>query len=451
MPSALSVLFLPALLCATSAVGQTVAALPSAPKPMLFALAPVASAAGEEREHVASAVAVVAKHSSQAPLPLTHRFLQLDTFSHGQRYRSAAHSGGAHFIKNAQQRTVAIGHLKLDADDRYAIGFRASTGHYFNWAYADIYGNSFTKIILNTPLVHATYTPAEWTERTKAAVADLSHKLIIRGLQSAGWQMYPRELYFRATPVDAVTVEVGSFGIERGLSSEITTFDDDGYITGERIRFHDRKHLFFDQIGYTNAFFGKVGTPNFLDRTDTMNPKNTNYRQVFASRRINTHLSASAEYTYQLGTHALRQAVAIDTPEWRCIKKLHVEAYQRLNPVSFQGVTAAGGAGFAASADADVAKRFTANFGYAQIDKDNSSYGGSRYFHSVGFGLNGDSYSEGRRVFVRGALKLTNTLSAVSSYNHVVGPYVLTYDQENITAGMELNLKALLNTGKAIF
>lgn len=384
-------------------------------------------------------------------MPLTHRFLQLDTLTHGQRFRSAAHSGGDHFIENAQERTLAVGHFKLDAKDRYSIGFRASTGHYFNWAYADVYGNSFTKIILNKALVKATYTPKEWIERTIAATADPAGKGIVRGLESAGWQMYPRELYIRATPVDAVTVEVGSFGIERGLSSEITTFDDDGYISGERIRFHDPKHLFFDQIGYTNAFFGKVGTPNFLDRTDTMNPKKTNYRQVFLQKQISARLGASGEYTYQLGTHALRQAISIDTHEWRYIHKLHVEAYQRLNRVSFQGGSAPSGAGFAVIADAVVAKRFVANFGYAQIDKDNSSYGGSRYFHSVGFGLNGDSYSEGRRPFIHAALKLTNTLSAVGSYNHVVGPYVLTYDQENITGGMELNLKALMNVGKLIF
>jgi hypothetical protein len=396
------------------------------------------------------AAATVSTHA-RAEQPLTHRWLDLETFAHGQRYRSAAHSGGDHFIENAQERTWAVGHFKLDAEDRYAIGFRASSGHYFNWAYADIYGNSFTKIILNTAAVKATYTPAEWIERTAAALADPTHKAIIRGLQSAGWQMYPRELYFRATPVDAVTIEVGSIGIERGYSTEITTFDNDGYVTGERISVHVPKLLFFDHIGYTNAFFGEIGTPNFLDRTDNMNPKNTNYRQVFANKRINARLGASGEYTYQLGTHALREGLLVDTKEWRFVKSLRAEAYQRLNAVSFQGATAQGGAGFALIADTEVLKRFTVNMGYAQIDKNNSSYGGSRYFHSVGFGLNSDSFSEGRRMFVQGQLKLSRTLSAVGTYTHVVGPYVLTYDQENITGGMELNLKALINSKKEIF
>jgi len=438
------------------AFGQVSVPLAPAPQPMFDAAAsfafPTTFPVGTEvddRETVPARVAVAAPAPNN--LPLTHRWLDLQTFAHGQRYRSAAHSGGDHFIENAQERTWAVGHFKLDTQDRYAIGFRASSGHYFNWAYADIYGNSFTKIILNTAAVKATYTPAEWIERTAAALADPTHKAIIRGLQSAGWQMYPRELYFRATPVDAVSIEAGSLGIERGYSSEITTFDNDGYVTGERIRFRDPKHLYFDQIGYTNAFFGSVGTPNFLDRTDNMNPKNTNYRQVFAQKRINARLGASGEYTYQLGTHALREGLLLDTKEWRFVRSLRAESYQRLNAVSFQGATAQGGSGFAVSADTEVAKRFTANVGYAQIDKDNSSYAGSRYFHSVGFGLNCDSFSEGRRPFIQGSLKLTRTLSAVGTYTHVVGPYVLTYDKENITGGMELNLKELLNSKKEIF
>src|ERR1039457_3812087 len=60
-----------------------------------------------------------------------------------------------------------------------------------------------------------------------------------------GWKFYVRELYVSATPIKAATVEFGSFGIERGYASEITTFDYDGYLTGERIRIQAPAHLFF--------------------------------------------------------------------------------------------------------------------------------------------------------------------------------------------------------------
>ncbi len=113
-------------------------------------------------------------------------------------------------------------------------------------------------------------------------------------------QFYLRELYFSATPVKPVTVEFGSFGIERGYGSEITTFDDDGYIAGERIAVHSPKQLFFDEIQFTNAYFGDFATTNFLDRGSSL--KSSNYRQVSAKKKLNDRVAFSADYTWLTGT-----------------------------------------------------------------------------------------------------------------------------------------------------
>ncbi len=66
--------------------------------------------------------------------PLLDRWLDLKTFSHSERYRNAFAVGGVHVFDNAQQRSLIEGKIKLDAEGRYAIGFRASSGRYFNWS-----------------------------------------------------------------------------------------------------------------------------------------------------------------------------------------------------------------------------------------------------------------------------------------------------------------------------
>lgn len=190
--------------------------------------------------------------------PLLGRWLDLQTLSHNERYRSSTNQGGWHVFEDGQQRSLVQGRLKLDAQDRYSIALRASSGRYFNWAFADFAAAGLTGRLNNYAKYPyaSSYTAAETKEIYAAYALDPANVALFATVYSNGWEFYLRELSFRATPVNAVTVEFGSLGIERGLANEITTFDDDGWITGERIRIHAAKHLYFDEVGYTNAFFG---------------------------------------------------------------------------------------------------------------------------------------------------------------------------------------------------
>lgn len=394
--------------------------------------------------------------------PLTGRWLDLETFSHSERYRSAFSVGGNHDFENAQQRSLIVGKIKLDSEGRYDIGFRASSGRYFNWAYSGYTGATFISRVASPAAQSTFFTPAELLALAQALYSDpAGYARAVSGINSNGWQFYMRELYFSATPVKPVTVEFGSFGIERGLSSEITTFDEDGYLSGERIRFHDSKHLFFDEVGFTNAYFGDIGTPNLFDRGSSLKKK-SNYRQVFAKKQLNKRVGFSSEYTWQTGIDTLREAVVVETKESKVVDSLRFESYERLNTIVFPGVAQSpigpvaplsvkGASGFAVAAQKKFG-RLSGDIGYASIDKDYSVYANSRLYESAAFPLNGDTYGQGNRPFLHASYKIAPGVTAFGFYTHEVGSSrVLTLNQQGLNAGVTFDLKALANTGKRVF
>jgi hypothetical protein len=110
-----------------------------------------------------------------------------------------------------------------------------------------------------------------------------------------------------------------------------------------------------------------------------------------------------------------------------------------------------GGAGYAVALQKTVFKRLSGDIGYADIDKDYSVYFGDRFFHAVGFALNGDQYGLGRHPFIHASYKVNPVITAFGFYTHAVGPEVLTLNEQGLTGGLTFDLKALANTGKRIF
>ena len=412
-----------------------------------------------------SAVAATTAAAKNPEKPLTERWLDLETLSNSERYRNAFAVGGIHVFENAQERSLVQGKLKLDAQGRYAIGFRASSGRYFNWAYSSYTGASFAQRTASSQFLGSFPTPSESFGTYQALYADpTGFALATSALHSYGWQFYVRELYFSATPVKPVTVEFGSFGFVRGLSSEITTFDEDGYLSGERIRIHDSKHLFFDEVGFTNAHFGDIATPNLFDRGLSL--KKSNYRQVFAKKQLNKRVGFSGDYTWQAGTDTgtdtLREAVVVGAKESKIVDSLRFEAYERLNTTTFPGAAQSpigpiaplavkGASGFAVALEKKVGP-FSGDIGYASIDNDYSVYTGSRFFEAVCFPLNGDAYGQGNRPFVHASYKIAPGVTAFGFYTHEVGSArVLTLNQQGLNAGMTFDLKAMVNKAKLVF
>ena len=386
------------------------------------------------------------------PKPLTARWLDLTTFSHSQRYRNQYGDTGYHYFEDGQQRSVLAGKIKLDSEGKYDIGFRASSGNTFNWAYADYAGQGFAAR-LDAPgyqqvlQQNAKDGTSNGQQIATAQANDPAGYAYVQAIVSTGWNFYLRELYLSATPAKAITVEFGSFGIERGYASEITTFDDDGYIAGERVRVHHTQHLYFDEVGFTNAYFGDFGKPNFFVRGDGLGK--SNYRQFFVKKRLSPRVAVSADYTF-LVSHTLRQALVADIHETRLFDKVRLETYERLNSTFEQGDRKANRQGAALVGEKKI-KGFTGDIGMASIDRDYGSYSGSSFECESGFSLNGDNYNTGIRVFSHAAYKINPVVTAFGFYTHLTGQNILGFNTQGLNAGLSFDLKALVNTEKVVF
>jgi hypothetical protein len=132
-----------------------------------------------------SVSAVAASTVAPSEKPLTGRWLDLETLSHSERYRNAFQVGGGHNFDNAQQRSLIVGKIKLDAEGRYDIGFRASSGRYFNWAFSNFTGQGFVARG-NKPSSANFYTSAESSEVLSSVFADPAGAQVFLGTAGQG-------------------------------------------------------------------------------------------------------------------------------------------------------------------------------------------------------------------------------------------------------------------------
>lgn len=382
---------------------------------------------------------------------LTGRWLDLSNFSHSERYRNQYGDDGAHYFEDGQQQSLISGRIKLDADERYAIDFRASSGRTFNWSYADYAGRGF-KASLNNPYYPTDISDPSGDPTVLAAYqADPKGVAVIDRLNSAGWEFYMRELYLSATPVKPVTVEFGSFGFERGYSTEITTFDNDGYLTGERVRLDDPKHFFFDQISATSAYFGYFNQPNLFDRGGGFSK--SNYRQVAAKKQLTPRVGISGEWNWisnNAKTNTLREAIVVNVNESKVLDRFRIEGYEMVNHVSLQGDDERARQGFAIVGEKKIGK-LSGDFGFASIDRDYGLYSGSSFMQEVGFSLNGDTYNTSIRIFSHVSYKINPVVTAFGFYTRMTGQIITDLNNQGLNAGLSFDLKALVNTEKRVF
>lgn len=396
----------------------------------------------------ASVAATPAKHE---PKSLTDRWLDLTTFSHSQRYRNQYGDDGYHYFEDGQQRSVLAGKVKLDKSAKYTIGFRASSGRSFNWAYADYAGRGFTASLNDPTYTTDATNPGIDPNVTAAYYADPAGVDFLTNIDSAGWEFYVRELYLSVKPVKQLTLEMGSFGIERGFSTEITTFDDDGYIAGERVRIADPKHLFVDQITLTSAYFGFLDHPNLFDRGSGFTK--SNYRQIAVKKQMSPRVGISGEYNWiskGARTTTFREAITVDVKESKVLDKFRLEGYEMVTRVHLQDNEEAPRQGFALVGEKKVGK-LGGDFGFASIDRNYGLYSGSSFAQEVGFSLNGDNYNTGIRIFSHLNYKLTPVITAFGFYTRMTGEKITNLNTQGLNAGLTFDLKALVNSKTKVF
>ena len=381
------------------------------------------------------------------------RWLALDSFTYSARYRSVFDTNGAHSFDQGQQRLIAHGEFKFDPQGRYGVGFHLSSGRYFNWAYADFIGGGQHTFMNNVEakspflkgLFEAVPAPAGF-------------------YNSGGAQLYFRQVFLTAEPVRGIEAQFGGFAINHGVNSEATSYDDDGYMTGERFTVRRPKQLWVSEVSYTRGFLGDYYTPNFFARGQSL--AKSNYWQILGQKDFGKRMSISADYTATTPDSGVpsdfplvkttREGISADVHETRVFDKVHFEAYQRINGGSFlyygSPVGFTDGKGYALTVTKDFKKRISVDAGIALIDADYYINVGLNVRAALlGLAVNGDQYGLGERYFVRPTIPLTKYVSLTGNYSQVYNDASEKKGGEDIWNYRGLNAGLVFDVKKMIF
>jgi hypothetical protein len=225
------------------------------------------------------------------------------------------------------------------------------------------------------------------------------------GWDNTGWGMgqgtamlYLKQLYLSGAPVKGLELQFGGLAVLRGESTEITHYDNDGYITGERLTLRRPKDLFFDEVTVTYAYLGDLLSPGINKRFRRLDE--SNYHQFLSIKRLGARATVSFDYTFQWGIETLRQAIRFGTKEFRVVDFVRFENYQRVDYLPDYG--------YALYAEKALHKSVSVGGGLADVDP---NYGG----------LNGDRFSTGRRLFVNATWTLLPELSVATFFARAAG------------------------------
>jgi hypothetical protein len=303
-----------------------------------------------------AAVIVPSVQRTPATVPPLARWFDLQTGTVATRFRYTEATTGA-VVQDQQQLSEQFkGRLKIDQAGSYGINFALGTG------------NGFVKGWNNT----AFGTPS--------------------GFSSA---VFVKQLFASASPLKGIEIQAGGLGIARGENSEVTSYDNDGYMVGERITLKRPRTLYVDELSVTTGYLGDSTTPGLSQRFHRLSE--TNYFQVLAAKRLGARLSSSADVTTLAGATTLRSAFKLDTPN-RGLDSIRFEQYARVTDGAY---------GYMLSGERLVARRFTLSGGLADIDR---NYGS----------LNADRFGSGRRWFTTNTIALGGDFSAQIFYTHTV-------------------------------
>jgi hypothetical protein len=202
-----------------------------------------------------------------------------------------------------------------------------------------------------------------------------------------------KQLFFAAEPARGLEFQVGGLHMVRGESTEITSYDNDAYIVGERVTYR-RPEGAFAQVVATVGHIGDYRTPNVFERLDSV--VDFNYGQLLVGARLGKATALSADYTHEDGRDIIREGVTVRLPaDTRFLRAVKFEAYQRVSDVTGQG--------FALSGDLRLTSRFTATAGVVHVD---------RFYLIPGYmSPNADRYERGTRFYSTGSYQLTRDLS----------------------------------------
>lgn len=270
-------------------------------------------------------------------------WLELQSATFGLRYRMLENQLGSQLQNWSDHHQGLKLRLKLDRTARYSL-----TAVAFN-------GDSFQ---------------ASWNLRG------------LREGQSSN-RLFLKQLYITGKPRQDVEFQYGGLPIVRGESSEITSYDNDGYLTGQRLTLAPKRLV--DEVTMTAGYLGDFRNPSVTNRLHRLS--DINYSQILVKKKLSKGLTATADFTEDDGERTLRQAVVIRLS--RGVDLVRIEAYERVN-----GSRDAGGA---ITVEKPFGRtRLAASF--ASVDD---------HYRPV----NGDRYGRGQRISFTSTTALTRDVS----------------------------------------
>ncbi|MSR21969.1 MAG: hypothetical protein EXR92_00170 [Gemmatimonadetes bacterium] len=209
-----------------------------------------------------------------------------------------------------------------------------------------------------------------------------------------------KALYASVEPIDGIEAQLGGLYLVKGESTEFTTYDDDGYVMGERISLRRPNELLFDEISATGAYF--TGDPGMISVGRRVSHiDETNYWHFLVRKAIGGRGGVSADFSSENDRRTWRQAIRINLPELKFVDSAVFEQYERTGE--------SGAYGFSITFAKQLTAKLSLNqFGYARIDPD---YGP----------LNADRFNIGNRAFVMATYVFSPEFTASLFITRAVG------------------------------
>jgi hypothetical protein len=202
---------------------------------------------------VQSGAPVQSTAKATPPDPVFGRWLDIDAAAISLRYRLVRGTSDTRF-NQAQTQDVLRGRVKFDSAARFAVGFTVQSGSGF---------------------------PSSWNN-TGLGTGDRRSSIFLK------------HLFADVTPVRGVEIQYGGLGLARSENTEMTAYDNDGYIVGGRASVRRPKDVFFDEITVTAAYLGDLTTSNVFTRLEHLDRHN--FTQVLVAKKVNAHVQASTDY-----------------------------------------------------------------------------------------------------------------------------------------------------------
>lgn len=226
-----------------------------------------------------------------------------------------------------------------------------------------------------------------------------------------------RELHLAYAPASGIALRYGALPVANGVSTEITAYDNNGYLFGFRAEARRPRELFFDELSATVAYLGDLNAPSALSRFDRYDE--VNFVRFLASKRVGGRLSVGGEVAALEGIVTLRQALRLETSGLGLLDAVRFEHYQRVEGKK--------GYGFALQGEKALRPGLTLGGGFAGIDRDNGA-------------LNGDRFGTGNRVFLQARIRPAGPLSCELFFQQAVGDHSPTPNDTRFDAALRLDL-----------